>query len=259
MDTLMRYGQLYQSEKSQAQNSLFGESNSVEIATPPIPNAESWSDIEKLNKERELVGIYLSAHPLDEYNYILENMCNTHCSELGEDKEELAKREEIKIGGIVTGVRPRFTKTGKPFGVVTLEDFEGTGELALFGDDWTMWQGKLQEGYTICITAKCQQRYKDSTFYDLKISNIEFLQDIKDKNVGSITIMMDVSKLDDTMVSDLSTMIADNPGSTELFFQIRDVANNSNIKLKSRTKNINVARELLSYIKENPALDYTIN
>src|SRR5574344_2984920 len=109
MDTLMRYGQLYQSEKSQAQNSLFGESNSVEIATPPIPNAESWSDIEKLNKERELVGIYLSAHPLDEYNYILENMCNTHCSELGEDKEELAKREETKIGGIVTGVRPRFT------------------------------------------------------------------------------------------------------------------------------------------------------
>ena len=259
LDSLVRYGQLYQAEQSQAVNSLFGDSESVEIATPLPPDAESWSDIEKLNKERELVGIYLSAHPLDEFSFILENMCNTHCSELGVDKEELSKREEITMGGIVTSIKSKFTKTGKPCGFATIEDFEGIGELALFGEDWTAWQGKLHEGYTLYITAKCQQRYRNSDYYELKVTSIEFLQDIRDKRVEKFTIMMDVSKLNETMVSDLSTMISDNPGTTELYFQVKDVVSNNNIQLVGRNKSINVARELLSYIKENPALDYSIN
>lgn len=260
LDTLVRYGQLFQSEQSQAQNSLFGATNSVEITTPQIPDAESWSDIEKLNKERELVGIYLSAHPLDEYGFILINLCNTHCSELGEDKVELAKREQITIGGIVTKVRSTFTKTsGKPCGFVTLEDFEGSGELALFGDDWLKWQGSLQNEYRVYITAKCQQRFRDSNSYELKIENIELLQDIKEKRVETLTITMDVTKIDETMVNDLYALIKDHPGNTQLYFQIKDVENNSNVKLKSNKNRVDVVRDLLSYIKENPALDYSIN
>ncbi len=260
LDTLIRYGQLYQSEQSQAQNSLFGATNSVEIATPQIPEAESWSDIEKLNKERELVGIYLSAHPLDEYGFILTNLCNTHCAELAEDKIELAKREQLTIGGIVTKVRSTFTKTsGKPCGFVTLEDFEGSGELALFGDDWLKWQGSLQNEYRVYITAKSQQRFRDSNSYELKIENIELLQDVKEKRIETITITMDVTKIDDTMVNDLYTLISNHPGNTQLYFQIKDVENNSNVKLKSNKSKVDVVRELLSYIKENPALDYSIN
>lgn len=260
LDTLIRYGQLYQSEQSQAQNSLFGETNSVEIATPQIPEAESWSDIEKLNKERELVGIYLSAHPLDEYGFILTNLCNTHCSELAEDKVELAKREQLTIGGIVTKVRSMFTKvSGKPCGFVTLEDFEGSGELALFGDDWLKWQGSLQNEYRVYITAKCQQRFRDSNSYELKIENIELLQDVKEKRVETITITMDVTKIDETMVNDLYTLINDHPGNTQIYFQIKDVESNSNVKLKSNKNKVDVVRDLLSYIKENPALDYSIN
>ena len=109
-----------------AQNSLFGGMNAVDIATPPIIESEGWSTIEKLNKERDLVGIYLSAHPLDDYSIILENMCNTRCSELA-DKEALSHKEKITLGGIVTAVRSKFTKTGKPCGFVTIEDFEGSG------------------------------------------------------------------------------------------------------------------------------------
>ena len=98
------------------QNSLFGGSEEVEIAHPTIPKSDKWPAIEKLNKERELVGIYLSAHPLDEYSVILNNLCNTHTSEMGRsaDMEELSKRDEITFGGIVTSVTERFSqKTGK--------------------------------------------------------------------------------------------------------------------------------------------------
>ena len=101
LDVLIRYGQLYQAEQQQAQTSLFGDEGAVDIATPPIPQVEQWSSIERLNRERDLVGIYLSAHPLDDFSIVLKNLCNTHCNEL-DDKEELLKKEEVIFGGIVT-------------------------------------------------------------------------------------------------------------------------------------------------------------
>ena len=170
----MRYGQLFQREQQEAATSLFGGTEAVEIATPPIPEVEGWSTIERLNRERELVGIYLSAHPLDDYEIILNNLCNTHCAELG-DKAELAKKEDIVFGGIITEVKSKFTKTGKPCGFVTIEDFEGSGELALFGEDWGTWRGVMVEGSTIFVTAKCVARYGNSNYLDFKISTVEYL------------------------------------------------------------------------------------
>ncbi len=126
LDTLIRYGQLYQTEQNEAQNSLFGGLDAVEITTPPVPDAEPWSSIERLNRERDLVGIYLSAHPLDEFEVVIRNICNTKCSELG-DKEALAQKAELTFGGIVTNVTDKFTKTGKPCGFITIEDFDASG------------------------------------------------------------------------------------------------------------------------------------
>ena len=144
IDSLVRYGQNYMSAKQQMEHSLFGDFGDVEIVHPKIPDAESWSSIERLNKERELVGIYLSAHPLDDYSVVLKKLCNTHCAEL-ENKEELAKRQELTLGGIVTGVRTRFDKNGNPCGFVTIEDYEGSGEMPFFGEDWGKWSGMLQD------------------------------------------------------------------------------------------------------------------
>lgn len=127
LDTLVRYGQMYQMGMQEMRNSLFGGENEVDIATPPIPEAARWSDIERLNKERDYVGIYLSAHPLDEYRVVLEKLCNTHCAELA-DVQKLSDREDIIFGGIVTDVRQKFTKRGEPCGFITIEDFQGGGE-----------------------------------------------------------------------------------------------------------------------------------
>ena len=164
VETLLRYGQVYQSEQSSMQNSLFGDMGGVEITTPPIPTVEPWSTMELLKKERELVGIYLSAHPLDDYAVVLNHMCNLKCTQIGRemDKKELSKFEELLFGGIVTSVSSRWTKTNKPFGIVTIEDFEGAGEIALFGEEWTKWQSMLQEEYPVYITAKCQQRFRNN-------------------------------------------------------------------------------------------------
>lgn len=259
IDTFVRYGQTFQMEQSQMRNSLFGGENEVEIATPPITRGETWSDIERLNRERDLVGIYISAHPLDEFKIVLDNLCNTHCAEL-DDVSQLQNREDITIGGIVTGIKSKFTKTGKPCGFVTLEDFEGSGELAMFGEEWGRWSGMFKEGSSVYITAKCQQKYRDSKFYDLKIQNIEYLQSIKDKAIDRITISLLTDELNDQIVTELNEIISDSPGQTKLFFQLHDASGKNHVLLRSNKRTVDVRRPLIAYIEQNKGvLDYKIN
>lgn len=258
LESLMRYGQLYQQEKNESQNSLFGAMEEVEIATPPIPEAESWSAIEKLNRERDLVGIYLSAHPLDEFEFILKNLCNTQCQELN-DRIELAKKQEVVLGGIVTAVRSKYTKTGKPCGFVTIEDFDGSGELALFGEEWGKWRGMLIEGCTVMVKAQFVQRFRNSDMMEMRITDIQYLQTVKDTQVERITIKLDAEKLDDTTVSDLVTIIKDSPGTTQLFFQVSETNGSKPFMVRSRKEKIDISKELISFIKGCEALDYKIN
>ncbi len=261
LDALVRYAQLYQQEKASMQNSLFGGDDEVEIARPVAAKNERWPSIEKLNKERELVGIYLSAHPLDEYSVILNHLCNTHTEEIGRgaDLAELSKREEISFGGIITAVNERFSqKTGKPFGFVTIEDFEGSGELALFGDDWARWNGLMKENYTIFVTAKCQPRYRNSDLYEMKVQNVQQLYDVKEKRLEKFTISIPASKVTDETISNLSTLLDGNEGNTQLYIQLH-TSENDFVTLRSKGKGINIDRKLLDYIAAEEEMDYFIN
>ena len=262
LDTLLRYGALYQQEQAQAMNSLFGGANEVEIAHPPVPKAERWPAIEKLNRERDLVGIYLSAHPLDEYDVVLNNLCNTRCSEIGRDADKtvLEKREEITFGGIVTKVVERFSqKSGKPFGFVTIEDFESSGELALFGDDWLRWNNMLKENYTVYVTAKMTERFRNSGMKELKVQNVEQLYDVKAKRIERLTLMMNAYDITDETVANLTSMIQANTGDTPLFVQINTGGPEDNILLGSKAYKVNVDRKFLQSLAANKSIRYRIN
>ena len=258
IETLIRYGQLYQNEMAQARNSLFGGDNAVEIATPPIIKGEEWSDIERLNKEREYVGIYLSAHPLDEYRIVLDNLCNTKCSELN-DISTLSDREDIILGGIVTSNQQKYTKSGKPCGFVNIEDYNGTGQLAFFGEDWGKWNGMLIVGSSVYITAKCVPRFRDSNLYDLKVQNIEYLPTVKERSIDRFTINITTDDLDSLVVEELNQIIREHPGKTKLFFQLHDRKGNNHVLLKSRTHEIDVRQDLIKFIENHDFLDYNIN
>ena len=263
LDTLVRYGQLYQMEMMQARNSLFGGFDAVDIAKPQVPQGEPWSTIEKLNKERDLVGIYLSAHPLDDYAVVLNKLCNLHCSEIGRDadKKRLAKFATLSFGGMVTGVVSRWSaKTNKPFGFVTIEDFEGAGELALFNDEWVKWQHMFKEGYTVYVTAKCVQRFRDNAdILDIRIQSVDFLSDVKDKYIEKLTIAVNTSVLDETQMNDLATVVKNNPGRIPLYFQVYDAERKRDVLLASRGNEVDVNAALISYIESCPALTYMLN
>lgn len=264
VETLLRYGQVYQSEQSSMQNSLFGDMGGVEIQTPPVPECEQWSTMELLKRERELVGIYLSAHPLDDYAVVLKHMCNLNCSQIGRemDKKAFASIEELTFGGIVTSVSQRWTKTNKPFGIVTIEDFEGQGELALFGEEWTKWQSMLQEEYHVYITAQCVQRFRNNPdAYDMMIKKIEFLSDVKEKSIEKFTVYMEASMFNDAQLTDLETTLKSSDGKVPLYINIHDAKNNTNIQLYSRNITVDVNKKLLTSLDEMAELGvrYGIN
>ena len=260
IDTIMRYGQTYQVEKQEAQTSLFGGFGDLEIQTPPLLKSEvRWSDIERLNKERELVGIYLSAHPLDEYKIVLDNLCNTRCEELANRCEAMKDREDVTLGGIVTGIQKRFGKNNNPWGIITLEDFNGSGELVLFGEDWLNLNGKFIEGAAVYVTGKMAARFYNSDQKELKITNVELLQSVKEKAIDRITISLTTDLLDDQVVTELSELIDESPGTTKIFFQLHDSMGKNHVLLRSTTKFVDVRSKLIQYIEQAEALDYKIN
>ncbi len=257
IDLLSRYAGKYQADKNAAQNTLFGGMEMVEIATPEIPQAERWSALERLNKERDLIGIYLSAHPLDDYSVILQNVCNAHMADMADLTPFIGM--DLSFGGIVTAVRKGISKAGKPYGIVTIEDFSGTNELPLFGQDWTSWGSYMEVGNTLYITAKCQQRQWDASRLELRIGHIDFMADVRDTLVKQITITVALNDLSDDLVLSLSGITKECPGETELYFQILDPLGQMNLTFLSKMAKVSVKKDLISYIQSNPSLSYKIN
>jgi DNA polymerase-3 subunit alpha len=258
LDALVRYGNSYQQDKFQAQTSLFGGME-LAVSHPPIPkDIPTWGNLERLNKERELVGIYLSAHPLDEYSIILDYVCNTKLPQLEEQKEELSHLEDVTIGGIVTSIRVGESKSGNPYGIVKMEDFTGSGEIPLFGRDWLTYRSFFMEGASLFIRLKFEpHRFKPGVF-NMVISSVELLAEIKDQLIQKITFEVPLDKLTVKMVEDLAEIVKENPGNADLVFNIH-AADNTQLSLLSRQTKLHVGRPIVQYIREHSDINIHIN
>lgn len=258
LDIFVRYGNKYQMDKANTVNSLFGDDCFVAISKPEIPQAERWSDLERLNKEKELVGIYLSAHPLDEFKIILDYVCNTRMIEFN-NKEALLDRE-ILAGGIVSGFREGTTKTGNPYGILKIEDYSGSAEIPLFGPNYLDYAKYGRNGMYLLINAKVVQRNRNQTnFYDIQINSIKLLQDEMNNLIENICISVPIHDLDETNINELSTLIKSNPGQTLLYFKVVDGTHNISLNLFSPNVRLKVTSSLIDYLKENGSFDFKIN
>ncbi len=260
LDILIRYGTLVQTERASAMNSLFGmDGMSQAVSQPKVPeNAPVWSTIERLNRERDLVGIYLSAHPLDEYRIILEDVCSVHLANI---QEALDKKEErdVSLGGVVTAVRSGFTRNNKPFGIAKIEDFSGTYEIALFGDDWMRWSNYMIEGYFLYIKGRIVPRKYTPEVFELKVGSVELLPDVKNVLIQRITIYLQLEELNKEVINDLHTMLNAHSGHTDVYFTVKDSEGQFHADLKSRSLKISVEKDLINYIKKCNGLDYKLN
>ena len=261
-EVLVRYGNKLQADKETVTNSLFGgdAASSIEIAVPALPECTPWTDIERLNLEKDLVGIYISAHPLDEYAVILNNVCNTKVTEF-DDKEALAGRE-MTFGGMITNVRKGTTRTGNPYAIMKVEDFSGSGELPFFGNDFITWNNFLQEGLFIYVRAVCQPRKWNQDEYEIHINSIQLLPEVKDSLIQKLTIMIPLSKLTGETVADLQEVTTGAPGNVDLHFCIyddEDTMQSQTVEMRSRIKKISMGKNLVRFLKEHDEFRYQIN
>lgn len=257
LETLIRYGNKYQQDKMSAMNSLFGDDSSFQIARPEIPKAERWSDLVRLNKERELIGIYLSAHPLDDYEFILKYVCNTDTLKL--QNLDSLNGKEITFGGMVTAVREGQTKNGNPYTIFKIEDYSGSYEMALFSDDSVNFGRYARIGLSVYITGKVQAKRYRLDELEVKIASVSLLSEMKDKLVSKITLQVPLSELNDTTVSELSALAKNNSGNSLLYFQIIGEEAHMNLQLFSRPAKIQVNKHFIDYLKDNLFIDFKIN
>ena len=258
LDVLMRYGTLYQEGKRAAEASLFGDFEDVEIARPPLPtDFDEWSTLERLNRERDLIGIYLSAHPLDDYAVILTDVCSTNAAAM-KDPAGLVNKE-LTFGGIVTNVRTGVGKRGQAFGIVSIEDYTGTMELALWGQDWTKWGYYMTLGAAIFITARMQPGRYNPDRIETVIGKIEFLSDVKDTLIDNITVNVPLSELTEDFVLSFREIISKRPGNARIFFRVIDPEGHMNLLFRSRNQQVSVDRVLLNFLQSKPGLTYQIN
>ncbi len=257
LDLLVRYGNQYQQTIMEMKYSLFG-TDAVEMSTPAIPEAEPWGLLEKLNKERDLVGIYLSAHPLDEYRVVLENSCSLHADQMG-DLTPFAE-QEVTLGGIITGIKKTgVTTKNKPFGIAQLEDYSGTAEIALFGNDWTLWRNYMETGAAIYIRGSVKPRYYNTGKYELRIGKIEFLAEVKDKLIQDFTIDINAESLCQDDISAISEYVNAHNGDATLHINLIDSAVGSTLRLKMPSRRISVEKQLLDYISSKDYMSFRIN
>lgn len=257
VDILIRYGNKFQQDQYQSMNSLFGDDASFKIARPELPQPIELSELARLNKERELIGIYLSAHPLDEYEFILEHACTASCQKL----HDLRKLEgkEVTFGGLVTVVREGQTKRGSPYTILTIEDYTGSTELAFFGEDSINFGKFARVGLSVYIRAVIQpKRYRQEEL-EVKVTTINLFSEVKDKLVNKITLYIPITSLSSTLVTELSAMIKNNTGESLLYFQIINEEDNTSIELFSRPIRVGVNKHMIYDLTNNYNIKFKIN
>jgi DNA polymerase-3 subunit alpha len=248
METLIRYGNKFQQDKRSAQNFLFGGMDSFEIAKPEILQATPWNTIERLNKEKDLVGIYLSSHPLDEYYVVLKYICNLGMADFEEAKTTQINKPII-LGGIVTNIREGYTKNGSQYAVVKIEDFTGSGEIALFGDDFVNYAKFCRPNMYLFIKGIFTPRKYNESQVDFRISSIQQLPDVKEKIVQNLTVSIPLFELNKNLVDDLSSKIKNNPGNTSLYFKIEDKEKQISITLTTGNQKFLLNKQLIQYLE----------
>ena len=257
IESLLRYGNKYQNDKKTEMLSLFGGMDAIEIATPEIPVTEDWSNIERLRQEKDLVGIYLSSHPLDDYFVILNYICNLELKDFIEAKDNFANKDLI-IGGIVTSYKQGSTKQGNLYGVIKLEDFSGSAEIPLFGKDFIDFNKYGFPNMCLLIRGKFLPRQYKETILDFKISSIQPLADVKDSLVKKITLTLPLHELDDKMITELSFLNKNNSGKCSLYFNIEDMEKHLFVSLFAEKQKFTINKEMVRFLEDNK-INFSIN
>ncbi len=265
LDAIIRYGTAYQNDKNRNQLSLFDMMDDAEIPHPVIPKAEEWTILDKLSREEEYIGVYLSAHPLDKYRAIIKYATTHKTNEVDELKTQ--EGASFTVAGIVSNTRNGITRTGNPYGILTLQDYEGTYEFPLFGQDYVKFGSLLMKDIYIMIKGAIQEKGADWKFKPkqepgkpkelvLKVNSIELIDDNKKNMLETLTINLQLCKLESGFIQDLHELIEENPGKSQLYIRVSDPETRTNIKLHSKAYSVDINNALITALESYRDSEY---
>ncbi len=258
IESLVKYGTKYQNDKKSQQQSLFGGVGGVEVARPKMPEAEEWPKLEKLNREKELVGIYLSAHPLDDFKTEMRFFTHVTLKELNADINSY-RNKDLTVGGIVTGAQHAVSrKNNKPFGRLTLQDYTDSYEFVVFGKEYQEYRKFFYENYPLLVKGSVQPRYNDPSQYEFKIKDIRLLSDVREDMIRTLTLKLPLSEVDQELIHQLN-QYTNEKGKVLMRFKIVDPAENIAVNMFSRSRRIQVTNDLIEFLDQHSAIQYTLS
>lgn len=243
----IKFGASHQESINSSQASLFGESSGVATPAPTIPQVPEWSSLQQLNKEKEVVGIYISGHPLDDYKIDIESFCSGTIQDIIQlDKNQ---NREFTIAAIITEVEHRHTRKGDPFGTIVIEDYSDSTKLFLFREDYGKFKDYMSEGAFIYLVGKVQpKRWKNDEF-EFKVQKIDFLSSLREQKTQALKIKVALSQVNQRFIEDIDQVFKENQGKYQVRFNVFDTVNNLEVDLPSRFVKVDINDTLLDSLK----------
>lgn len=249
LEKALRFGNQFQQQKAASQHSLFGEEVMIAaVADPEIPQGEPWSRSEMLDKELEVTGMYISGHPLDDYQLELSQLCKP----VSDIEQYVGK--DIRVGGMVKSIQHRSTKTGKGFGLFTLEDFSGTYGIALFGESYINFRNYLEDGLPVLVSGRYQARYSrnpdEEQRMEFQVGHIELLSSARDKYSLGIELALPASEVDEALIDAVENLLKANKGNQQVKMVLLDRQDRLSVSFNCRKYLVTLSNEFIKGIEQ---------
>ncbi|MEC7895677.1 MAG: DNA polymerase III subunit alpha [Bacteroidota bacterium] len=255
------YANKIQKEKDTKQTSLFGGSNGSDIPQPPIPNIKPFNKIEKLKIEKDILGLYISGHPLDKYKFEIKNLCNTNFKKL-KDNYKINSRTNLNTAGIVTEVEHKISKNGKPYGSITIEDFNDSYNFLFFSDDYVRFKNYMELGWFLFLSGKMKNKWNNPEELEYKIDDIKLLTKVRDDLIKELHLKINIDDINSEIINNLEKDLK-NSKKGNCHLKITIVANNNgktlSLDMISREKKISIDDNFLKSIENNSSIEYFIS
>ncbi|MCB0761706.1 MAG: DNA polymerase III subunit alpha [Flavobacteriales bacterium] len=257
LDTLIRYGQAVKTGANSSQHSLFGEDEAADIPEPAIPVVPEWGTLERLAKEKEVVGIYISGHPLDDYKLEIDSFCIPDGLKAINDLQSYANKE-LSVAGMVTEAAHRFTKNNKPFGVIHLEDYDDNARFFLFGDEYLKFKDYLVEGWFLFLKGRVQTKRfaKDPSELEFKINQVELLADVRERFAKHLRISLNLNDINDDLTESMWDVLNKHRGNCKVRIQVANV--DTSLEMPATNIKVELSNDLIKALDELPQLEYKI-
>jgi len=253
LEKAIKYGSKYQENENSAQVSLFGEASDVQIPEPEVPPCEVWGTMEKLAREREVVGIYISGHPLDDFKIEMNTFCNAEVS-LFNDLENYINRE-LTFGGVVTDVQHRVSKQGKGWALFTIEDYVESHEFRIFGEEYLKYRHFLMISNFVYVKAFVREGWVNrdtgkKSDPRIQFNSFQLLHEVMDTYAKKLSIQLNIEDLSENKINSIKELLHMHEGSNILNFLIYDTKEKLKLNMSSRKQKVKISQELLNELKD---------